>query len=91
MARESRRCQSPDSRVAAGLSCLHAGLETLLGGATALVDHLWVRNIDDVAAAVAAYRSLGVRVWLALMLGDTAGDNYASAFALAAAQRRRCG
>lgn len=39
-----------------GLSCLHAGLETLLGGATAVLDHLWVRGIEDVAAAVAAYR-----------------------------------
>jgi 5-methylthioadenosine/S-adenosylhomocysteine deaminase len=63
---------------APGLSCLHAGLETLLGGGTAILDHLWVRHIEDVAAAVAAYRSLGIRVWLALMLGDTAGDNYAN-------------
>lgn len=58
-----------------GLSCLHAGVETLMGGATAILDHLWVRDIDDVAAAVAAYRSLGIRVFLALMLGDTAGDD----------------
>jgi len=69
---------SPRLTPCTGLSALHAGLETLLGGATALIDHLWVRNIEDVAAAVAAYRSLGVRVWLALMLGDTAGDNYAN-------------
>ena len=57
---------------------MHAGLETLLGGATAILDHLWVRHIDDVAAAVAAYRALGIRVWLALMLADTEGDNYAN-------------
>ena len=56
---------------APGLSCLHAGLETLLGGATVILDHLWVRHIDDVAAAVAAYKALGIRVFLALMLGDT--------------------
>ena len=61
-----------------GLSCLHAGLETLMGGATAILDHLWVRDIRDVAAAVAAYRQLGIRVWLALMLADTEGDNYAN-------------
>jgi cytosine/adenosine deaminase-related metal-dependent hydrolase len=57
---------------------MHAGLETLLGGATAILDHLWVRHIEDVEAAVAAYKALGIRVWLALMLGDTAGDNYAN-------------
>ena len=50
----------------------------MLGGATGIMDHLWVRNIDDVAAAVAAYRSLGIRCWLALMLSDTEGDNYAN-------------
>ncbi len=50
-----------------------------MGGATAILDHLWVRNLDDVSAAVAAYRQLGIRVWLALMLADTEGDNYASA------------
>ena len=61
-----------------GLSCLHAGVETVLGGATALMDHLWVRHIEDVRCAVEAYRALGVRVWLALMLGDTEGDNYAN-------------
>ena len=49
-----------------------------MGGATAVLDHLWVRNIDDVAAAVAAYRQLGIRVFLALMLADTEGDNYAN-------------
>ena len=57
-----------------GLSCLHAGVETLLGGATALMDHLWARGIEDIRCAVNAYKSLGIRVWLAPMLGDASDD-----------------
>lgn len=50
-----------------------------MGGATAIMDHIFVRDIADVEAAVKAYRSLGIRCWLALMLGDTDGlpfNNY---------------
>ena len=39
------------------------------------MDHLFVRHIEDVEAAVNAYKSLGIRVFLALMLGDTARDD----------------
>ena len=49
-----------------GLSALHCGLDTLLGGATCIMDHFRARNIDDVAAAVAAYKQLGLRVFLAI-------------------------
>ena len=53
-----------------GLSALHAGLEALLSGCTAVMDHLFVRNIADVEAAVNAYKFLGIRGFLAPMLGD---------------------
>lgn len=60
--------QTPSEMI--GLSCLHAGVETMLGGATALMDHLWVRSIEDVRCAVEAYKSLGIRAWIAPMLDD---------------------
>ena len=61
-------------------SCTHAGLDTLLGGGTAILDHIFTRDIEDVAAAVAAYRALGIRCFLALMLGDTADETPLGSF-----------
>ena len=79
------------------LSALHLGVETLMTGATAIMDHLWVagvggggagcirkeltvgswvcmwtggasrycRDLEDVGAAVAAYKQLGLRAYIA--------------------------
>ena len=55
---------------AIGVSALHAGLEAMLSGCTAVMNHLFVRNIDDVEAAVQAYKFLGIRAFLAPMLSD---------------------
>lgn len=57
---------------AIGLSALHCGLESLLSGCTAIMDHLWIRDLDDLGAAVAAYKALGIRAFLAPMLNDDA-------------------
>jgi 5-methylthioadenosine/S-adenosylhomocysteine deaminase len=63
---------------AVGLSALHSGLEALLSGCTAVMDHLFVRDIDDIEQAVVAYKALGMRSFLAPMLGDDANmhENY---------------
>jgi hypothetical protein len=55
---------------AIAVSAMHCGVEALLTGATAIMDHLLVRNMDDLAAAVAAYKALGIRAYIAPMLGD---------------------
>ena len=55
---------------AVAVSAMHCGVEALLTGATAIMDHLLCRDIDDVAAAVAAYKALGIRAYIAPMLGD---------------------
>ena len=36
------------------------------------MDHLYIRDLDDLAAAVAAYRALGIRAFIAPMLGTGA-------------------
>ena len=63
---------------AVGLSALHCGVEALLSGCTAIMDHLFIRSLDDLGAAVDAYRRLGIRAFIAPMLGDDAimYDNY---------------
>ena len=63
---------------AIGISAAHAGVEALLSGCTAVMDHLFIRDIDDLAAAVAAYKALGVRAFIAPMLNDDAAmyENY---------------
>lgn len=43
------------------LASLACGTEALLSGCTAILDHLFVRNIDDIGAASRAYRALGIR------------------------------
>lgn len=55
---------------AIAVSAMHCGVEALLTGATAIMDHLLCRDIHDVAAAVAAYKALGIRAYIAPMLGD---------------------
>ena len=54
------------------VSALHCGVEALLSGCTALMDHTFVRNIDDIEATVNAYKALGIRAFVAPMLGDDA-------------------
>lgn len=55
-----------------GISAIHCGVEALLSGCTAILDHLWVRHLDDLDAAVKAYKALGIRAFIAPMLGDDA-------------------
>jgi guanine deaminase len=55
---------------AIGTSALHCGVEAMLSGCTAILDHLSVRHLDDIAAAVKAYQALGIRAFIAPMLGD---------------------
>jgi len=55
-----------------GVSALHCGVESILSGCTAIMDHLYVRNIDDIGAAVNAYKALGIRAFVAPMLSDDA-------------------
>ena len=57
---------------AVGLSALHAGLESILGGCTAILDHLFVRHLEDIEEAVKAYKALGIRAFIAPMLNDDA-------------------
>lgn len=63
---------------AVGLSAMHCGVEALLSGCTAILDHLFVRHLDDLKAAVQAYKALGVRAFIAVMLNDDASmyENY---------------
>eukprot|EP00850_Spirogloea_muscicola_P020825 SM000228S07365 [mRNA] locus=s228:22302:28027:+ [translate_table: standard] len=58
------------------LSALHIGIETLMTGGTAIMDHLFCRDIDDVEAAVKAYKQIGIRAYIAPMLGDLERLNY---------------
>ena len=53
-----------------GLSALHAGVEAMLSGCTAIMDHLYVRNLEDIEQAVKAYKALGIRAFIAPMLDD---------------------
>jgi len=51
---------------------MHCGVESLLSGCTAVMDHLFIRNMEDLAAAVDAYKAVGVRAFIAPMLNDDA-------------------
>lgn len=55
-----------------GLSAIHCGAEAMLSGCTAIMDHLFARNADDVGAAVQGYKALGIRAFIAPMLNDDA-------------------
>lgn len=54
------------------LSALHSGVECLMSGCTAVLDHCFVRSVEQAAASCRAYRELGVRVFFAPMLDDDA-------------------
>eukprot|EP00270_Netrium_digitus_P000848 TRINITY_DN10968_c0_g1_i1.p1 TRINITY_DN10968_c0_g1~~TRINITY_DN10968_c0_g1_i1.p1 ORF type:complete len:549 (-),score=133.29 TRINITY_DN10968_c0_g1_i1:205-1851(-) len=58
------------------LSSLHMGVETLMSGGTAVIDHLFVRDMADLEAAVKAYEQLGIRAYIAPMIGDLDRMNY---------------
>lgn len=58
------------------MSALHIGVETIMTGGTAIMDHLFCRNLEDVEAAVKAYKQLGIRAYIAPMLGDLERTNY---------------
>mmetsp|Transcript_42946 Transcript_42946/g.78045 ORF Transcript_42946/g.78045 Transcript_42946/m.78045 type:complete len:569 (-) Transcript_42946:49-1755(-) len=57
---------------AVGVSALHCGVETLLSGCTAILDHVFIRHLDDLDALVRAYKVLGIRAFIAPMLNDDA-------------------
>ncbi|KAG8459120.1 hypothetical protein KFE25_002527 [Diacronema lutheri] len=56
--------------LAVGISAMLCGVEALLSGCTAVLDHLFIRDAGDMAAAVAAYRAVGVRAFISPMLND---------------------
>eukprot|EP00271_Cylindrocystis_brebissonii_P008160 TRINITY_DN22174_c0_g1_i1.p1 TRINITY_DN22174_c0_g1~~TRINITY_DN22174_c0_g1_i1.p1 ORF type:complete len:560 (+),score=93.64 TRINITY_DN22174_c0_g1_i1:139-1818(+) len=58
------------------LTALACGIETVMTGGTAIMDHLFCRDIDDVEAAVNAYKKIGLRAFIAPMLADEHRDNY---------------
>eukprot|EP01065_Artemidia_motanka_P027264 TRINITY_DN32489_c0_g1_i1.p1 TRINITY_DN32489_c0_g1~~TRINITY_DN32489_c0_g1_i1.p1 ORF type:complete len:592 (+),score=195.23 TRINITY_DN32489_c0_g1_i1:57-1778(+) len=55
---------------ALAVSALMCGTEALLSGCTAVLDHVHVRHVEDVAEVCAAYRALGIRAFVAPMLDD---------------------
>lgn len=67
---------TPSSAI--GLSAMLCGVEALLSGCTAILDHLFIRSLDDLEAAVNAYKALGIRAFIAPMLNDDASmyENY---------------
>lgn len=55
------------------LSALGTAVETLLSGGTSVVDHLVMipgRELESIAAAVRAYREVGIRAFIAPLLQD---------------------
>ena len=83
--------QTPST--AFSLSALHCGLECMLSGCTAIMDHPFVRNINDIEAIVEAYKYLGIRAFIAPMLGDDANlfENYIPLATDAQARNNACG
>lgn len=55
---------------AIGISAIHCGVESLLSGCTAIMDHVFVRHMDDLASVVDAYKAIGIRAFIAPMLND---------------------
>ena len=49
---------------AIGLSAMVCGAESMLSGCTAIMDHLLIRDLDDLDAAVQAYKALGIRAFI---------------------------
>ena len=68
--KEKSWMETPAAMVA--ISALLCGIETLMSGSTVVMDHLFVRHIEDVEAAVTAYKALGIRCFIAPMLDDEA-------------------
>ncbi|EKX47229.1 hypothetical protein GUITHDRAFT_107140 [Guillardia theta CCMP2712] len=62
---------------AIGLSAMLCGVEALMSGCTVVLDHLLIRNLEDLEQAVQAYKALGIRAFIAPMLGDDA-DMYSN-------------
>ncbi|KAJ1630640.1 hypothetical protein T492DRAFT_1001891 [Pavlovales sp. CCMP2436] len=58
--------------LAVGVSAMLCGVEALLSGCTAIMDHHYIRNCEDMATAVAAYKAVGIRAFIAPMLDDDA-------------------
>jgi len=83
--------ETPSAMIA--LSSLLCGIETLLSGSTVIMDHLLCRNIDDVEAAVTAYKALGLRCFIAPMLNDdgTMYHNYVPLARDAKERLAKCG
>jgi len=52
------------------LSAIMGGVESLLSGCTAVIDHVFIRDLDDMAAVVEGYKAVGMRAFIAPMLGD---------------------
>ena len=77
---------------AVGLSAIHCGVESLLSGCTAILDHLFIRHLDDLDCAVKAYKALGIRAFIAPMLGDDAAmyENYIPLAPDAHARNAKC-
>ena len=67
---ENSWMETPSAMVA--ISALLCGIETLMSGSTVVMDHLFVRHIEDVEAAVTAYKALGIRCFIAPVLDDEA-------------------
>lgn len=74
------------------ISAILCGVESMLSGCSAVLDHLFVRNLDDMAAAVEGYKAVGVRAFIAPMLGDESRqyDNYIPKVPDGAERNRKC-
>ncbi|GJP54295.1 hypothetical protein CLOM_g13401 [Closterium sp. NIES-68] len=57
-------------------AALHTAIETIMTGGTAVMDHLYIRDLSDLEAAVRAYKQVGIRAFIAPMLGDLDVSNY---------------
>ncbi|CAI7868522.1 unnamed protein product, partial [Closterium sp. NIES-54] len=57
-------------------AALHTAVETIMTGGTAVMDHLYIRDLSDLEAAVRAYKHVGIRAFIAPMLGDLDVSNY---------------
>jgi hypothetical protein len=65
--------EKTSSSISVYLSALHTGTESMLSGCTAIMDHLFVRDINDIGGAVTASKQIGIRAFIAPMLDDDAG------------------
>ncbi|CAI5493546.1 unnamed protein product, partial [Closterium sp. Naga37s-1] len=57
-------------------AAVHTAIETVMTGGTAVMDHLYIRDLSDLEAAVRAYKHVGIRAFIAPMLGDLDVSNY---------------